>query len=156
MSRVFVLIAMLVACDSTPVGPYEGQQAPSLRGTALNGAPVDLSRLQGKPTVVVFWASWCGPCKKEAPEVVRLARSYGDRVHILGVNAGEDLRTVQRTAKAWGMSWPVVSDGDGSLMKRFKVRGVPLVLILDKDGRVRHRNNGVPSDMHRLIDGLLG
>jgi thiol-disulfide isomerase/thioredoxin len=156
MSRVFVLIAMLVACDSTPVGPYEGQQAPSLRGTALNGAPVDLSRLQGKPTVVVFWASWCGPCKKEAPEVVKLARSYGDRVHILGVNAGEDLRTVQRTAKAWGMSWPVVSDGDGSLMKRFKVRGVPLVLILDKDGRVRHRNNGVPSDMHRLIDGLLG
>jgi thiol-disulfide isomerase/thioredoxin len=117
---------------------------------------VDLSQLQGKPTVVVFWASWCGPCKKEAPEVVKLARSYGARVHILGVNAGEALPTAQRAAKAWGMSWPVVSDGDGSLMKRFKVRGVPLVLILDKDGRVRHRNNGVPSDMHRLIDGLLG
>lgn len=156
VSRFFVLFAMLVACDSTPVGPHEGQQAPSLRGTSLGGASVDLSSLKGKPTVVVFWASWCGPCKKEAPEVVKLARSYGDRVHILGVNAGEDLPTAQRAAKAWGMSWPVVSDGDGSLMKRFKVRGVPLVLILDKDGRVRHRNNGVPSDMHRLIDGLLG
>jgi cytochrome c biogenesis protein CcmG/thiol:disulfide interchange protein DsbE len=151
-----VLFAVLVACESTPVGPYEGQQAPSLRGTTLDGGSAELAALQGKPVVIVFWASWCGPCKREAPEVVKVAASYGDRVHILGVNAGEALPTAQRAAGAWGMSWPVVSDGDRSLQKRFKVQGVPLVLILDREGRVRHRNNGVPSDIHRLLDGLLG
>ncbi len=156
MARSLVLTAVLVACDTVPVGPYEGQQAPPLQGTALTGAAVDLAALQGKPTVVVFWASWCGPCKKEAPAVVKLARSYGDRVHILGVNTGEDQGTAQRAARTWGMTWPVVSDGDGSLSKRYKVRGVPLVLILDAQGRVRHRNNGMPSDIHRLLDGLLG
>jgi len=88
--------------------------------------------------------------------VVKVSQSYGDRVHILGVNAGEELGTAKRAAKAWGMQWPVVSDGDGTLMKRFKVQGVPLVLVLDGEGRVRHRNNGVPSDIHRLLDGLLG
>jgi cytochrome c biogenesis protein CcmG/thiol:disulfide interchange protein DsbE len=156
LSRFLLLIAVLVACDSTPVGPYEGQQAPSLRGTTLSGGAVDLSALQGKPTVVVFWASWCGPCRKEAPSVVRVAQSYGDRVHIVGINAGEDLGTAKRAAQAWGMTWPVVTDGDRSLQKRFAVQGVPLVLILDAQGRVRHRNNGVPSDIHRLLDGLLG
>jgi len=112
--------------------------------------------MKDKPTVVVFWASWCGPCKKEAPEVVKLAQSYGDRVNILGVNAGEDMATAQRASKAWGMTWPVISDGDRSLAKRYKLVGVPLVLIIDRDGLVRHRNNGVPSDIHRLLDGLLG
>ena len=156
MSRFLILIAVLVACDTITVGPYEGQQAPSLRGTALSGEAVDLSTMQGKPTVVVFWASWCGPCRKEAPDVVKVAKSYGARVNIVGINTGEDLATAQRAAKAWGMTWPVVSDGDGTLSKRYKVQGVPLVLILDAQGRVRHRNNGVPSDIHRLLDGLLG
>ena len=156
MLRYFLLIAVLVACSETKIGPYEGQQAPSLRGTSLSGVPVELAQMKDKPTVVVFWASWCGPCKKEAPEVVKLAQSYGDRVNILGVNAGEDMATAQRASKAWGMTWPVVSDGDRSLAKRFKLVGVPLVLIIDRDGLVRHRNNGVPSDIHRLLDGLLG
>jgi thiol-disulfide isomerase/thioredoxin len=156
LSRFLVLIAMLVACETVPVGPHEGQQAPALSGTALTGESVDLQTFRGKPTVVVFWASWCGPCRKEAPEVVKVAQTYGDKVHILGVNAGEDLTTARSAARAWGMSWPVVSDGDGTLRKRYQVRGIPLVLILDGDGRVRHRNNGVPSDIHRLLDGLLG
>jgi thiol-disulfide isomerase/thioredoxin len=156
MSRVAVLFAVLVACSSIPTGPFEGKQAPALVGSALTGETVRLEDMRGKPTVVVFWASWCGPCKKEAPQVVKVAQTYGDRVNILGVNAGEDLGTARRTAKAWGMSWPVVSDGDGSLRKRYAVRGVPLVLILDRAGVVRHRNNGVPSELHRLLDGLLG
>ena len=88
--------------------------------------------------------------------MVKVAKSYGTRVNIVGINAGEDLSTAKRAAKAWGMTWPVVSDGDGTLSKRYKVQGVPLVLILDAQGRVRHRNNGVPSDIHRLLDGLLG
>jgi len=147
---------MMVCCTSVPVGPFEGQEAPGLRGTTLTGGTGDLQALRGKPTVIVFWASWCGPCKQEAPQVVKVAQTYGDQVHILGVNAGENLATAQRAAQQWGMTWPVVSDGDGSLRKRYKVTGVPLVLIVDSDGRVRHRNNGVPSDLHRLLDGLIG
>lgn len=130
--------------------------APPIRAAALSGGQVDLTSMRGKPTVVVFWASWCGPCRVEAPEVVRVAQSYGDRIHVLGVNAGEDVGVAKRTASQWGMTWPVALDHDGKVRSSYQVQGIPLVLILDDNGLVRHRNNGMPSDIHRLLDGLLG
>lgn len=153
---MLLLFLMLSACSSTPQGPFEGRLAPPIRAVRLNGQPLALADLLGKPTVLVFWASWCGPCRAEAPEVVRVAESYGDRVHVLGVNAGEDTGVARRAAQQWGMSWPVALDNDGRIRHAYKVQGIPLVLIIDKDGMVRHRNNGMPSDIHRLLDGLLG
>ena len=85
-----------------------------------------------------------------------MAKSYGDRVQVLGVNAGEDPQTARRAAKALGMTWPVAMDADGTVRNAYAVSAIPMVLIIDKNGVVRHRNNGVPSDVHRLLDGLLG
>ena len=56
---------------------------------------------------------------------------------------------------ALGITWPVVMDMQGSIQSAYKVSGIPLVLILDGNGVVRHRNNGVPSNVHRLLDGLM-
>ena len=61
-----------------------------------------------------------------------------------------------RAAGQLGMTWPVALDLDGSIRGAYAVSAIPMVLILDKNGVVRHRNNGVPSDVHRLLDGLLG
>ncbi len=88
--------------------------------------------------------------------MVRVAQSYGDRIHVLGINAGEDAGVAKRAAKQWGMTWPVGLDHDGRVRSAYQVQGIPLVLVLDEDGLVRHRNNGMPSDIHRLLDGLLG
>jgi cytochrome c biogenesis protein CcmG/thiol:disulfide interchange protein DsbE len=159
MSRLFPVLLLLVGlttCDRAPEGPFEGRVAPALRGAGLSGETVDLRSLRGKPTVVVFWASWCGPCRAEAPEVVRVARSYGARIHVVGVNTGEDAGVARRVAGQWGMTWPVVLDHDGRIASTYAVQGIPLVLIVDENGIVRHRNNGLPSDIHRLLDGLLG
>ena len=151
-----ILISGFVACGGTPVGPMEGQQAPVFEAQRMNGSKLNLGQLRGQPTVVVFWASWCGPCRKEAPDVVRVAQSYGEKVNIVGINAGERGGVAKRAAREMGITWPVVMDSDGAIQKQYQVTGIPLVLVLDSDGRVRHRNNGVPSDIHRLLDGLLG
>jgi thiol-disulfide isomerase/thioredoxin len=120
----------------------------------MDGGNFRLEQTQGKPTVLVFWASWCGPCRKEAPEVARIAHSYGAAINVVGVNAGETLSVARRAAAEMGVTWPVVMDSDGKIQSQYKVTGIPLVLVLDKDGLVRHRNNGVPTDIHRLLDGL--
>ena len=106
--------------------------------------------------MLVFWASWCGPCRQEAPDVARVYKNYGQQINLVGINAGENKGTAQRAAKQMGITWPVVMDTNGALQSLFKVTGIPLILILDENGVVRHRNNGVPSDVHRLLDGLLG
>ena len=152
----FIVLFAVSACGGTPVGPMEGQQAPVFEAQRMNGDKVSLAEFRGQPTVLVFWASWCGPCRKEAPDVVRVAKSYGKKVNIVGINAGERGDVAKRAAREMGITWPVVMDSDGSIQSQYKVAGIPLVLVLDSDGRVRHRNNGVPSDIHRLLDGLLG
>lgn len=110
---------------------------------------------EGKPTVLVFWASWCGPCRKEAPQIASVAAQYGTAVNVVGVNAGESVAVAQRAAQGMGIQWPVFMDLKGQIQTLYKVNGIPLVLILDAEGVVRHRNNGVPSNVHRLLDGLM-
>ena len=139
-----------------PEGPQEGQRAPDFTANQMDGSTFHLEAVRGKPTVLVFWASWCGPCRKEAPDVARVAKSYGSRVNLVGINAGESLEVAKRTAPQLGITWPVVLDPKGAIQSQYQVTGIPLVLVLDAEGRVRHRNNGIPSDIHRLLDGLLG
>jgi cytochrome c biogenesis protein CcmG/thiol:disulfide interchange protein DsbE len=153
---IVVCFGLVASCESTKVGPQEGQHAPQFQAAAMNGGNLRLDAYSGKPILLVFWASWCGPCRVEAPQVQRVASDYGDRVQVLGVNAGEDLSTARRAAAEMGIAWPVAMDADGAVRASYAVSAIPMVLIIDKNGVVRHRNNGVPSDVHRLLDGLLG
>ena len=61
-----------------------------------------------------------------------------------------------RAARDWGITWPVVPDPLAAIARAYAVSAIPLVLVLDADGLVRYRGNGMPSDAHRLLDGLLG
>ena len=150
------LLATLLACDRPSVGPYEGRLAPEIGALDLEGHAVTVDALSGKPTVVVFWASWCGPCRKETPEVAALHADYGDRVHVVGVNAGEQATKAKTASTQLGMTWPVVLDPDGAVQRRYQVSAIPLVVVLDAQGLVRYRGHALPTDIHRLLDGLLG
>jgi len=150
-----VLAFTLMACTGAPAGPHEGQQAPNFEASLMRGGPTTLAAFRGKPTMLVFWASWCGPCRKEAPDVAKIAASYGSAINVVGINAGESIGTAKRAAEQMGITWPVVMDMKGGIQSAYKVSGIPLVMILDGNGVVRHRNNGVPSNVHRLLDGLM-
>ena len=158
MIRGVLIACLLVAvagCWADPGGPYEGQRAPSIEGSLMSGGALDFESLRGKPTMLIFWASWCGPCRQEAPEIASIAQQHGAAINLLAVNAGEPLAVAQRAAKEMAIRWPVVMDSDGSIQSLYNVSGIPLVVILDADGVVRHRNNGMPSNIHRLLDGLM-
>lgn len=156
MRLLLLLSLVLAACGGTPTGPYEGERAPDMNGPTVDGRNAGLSSVAGKPTVVVFWASWCGPCRREAPLVAELALSYGDRVGVIGVNAGEDASTARAAAEALHMTWPVLLDLDGRISQAYEVEALPTLLVLDADGLVRYRGHELPSDIHRLLDGLRG
>ena len=137
-----------------PVGPREGQRAPSFSVDALDGQTFSLETMAGKPALIVFWASWCGPCRREAEAVRGIVQSYGERLVVLSINSGEDPTKVRLSAREWGLSWPVGLDPRGRVSRAFEVDALPLVVVLDAEGRVRFRGNGLPSDPHRLLDGL--
>ena len=121
-----------------PLSRVEPYAAPEIAGPAVDGSgPVALSTLRGEPTLVNFWASWCAPCRREAP----LLKGFAERhpgLRVLGV-AGEGRDPAARFAGRVGWAWPTVADPDERLRRRFRVPGLPATFFIDAEGRVRGR-----------------
>jgi thiol-disulfide isomerase/thioredoxin len=155
--RGLVLLFLIAACTSAPParGVLEGEVAIPLTGTLRGAGELSLDSLQGTPVVVVFWASWCAPCMKEIPHFNALVQEYGDKVKVLGVNMGESEAVVYRTQKQKGMRYDSLMDVKGEIASAWRVRKLPLMLVVDKQGRIRFRGLATQHQTIVLLDSLV-
>ena len=100
-----------------------------------DGRHTSLRGLYGQPVVINFWATWCGPCRREMPELMRAADEDPNLV-MLAVNVQETVETVQPFAEEFRMNTPVALDPEGLLQDVYGVRGLPTSFFVDKEGRV--------------------
>jgi peroxiredoxin len=130
--------------------PGVGQIAPEFALTSLEGKPVTLSQFQGRFVVIHFAATWCPFCNAELPHLVALDKAYRDKgVQVLIIDIGERKTAVERTARKFGVAFPVLLDTDGTVAKRYAPpktvqpdlgRDEVMVaanLLLDREGRIR-------------------
>lgn len=100
-----------------------------------DGRHTSLRALYGQPVVINFWATWCGPCRREMPELMRVADEDPNLV-MLTVNVQEAVETVQPFAEEFRMNTPIVMDPEGLLQDVYGVRGLPTTFFVNKEGRV--------------------
>jgi len=110
-----------------------GSSAPSFELPVLDGSGVLTDEdLRGKPVVINFWASWCIPCREEAPLLEKTWRAYRDQgVVILGVNIQDAKSDAKRFVEEFGITYPIVRDLDQSLTRDFGVKGLPETFFVD-------------------------
>jgi peroxiredoxin len=131
------------ATSDARVGIRRGQLAPNFEATDLSGKRVWLSDLQGKVVLVNFYASWCTACRKELPAFQRIWEKYRDQgFEILGVNNGESKGTATDYLRGNGAEFNAVLDPDQTIVGEYKVRGMPVSVLLDRNGAVLHYNAG--------------
>ena len=123
-----VIAAMAFGKGSTGSSP--GGMAFS--GTTLSGQEFDLSAYRGRPVVVNFWASWCGWCAKEMPDLVRFAAAHPE-VAVVGVDVNDQVPAAQQFAAQYGLTFPLVADEDGQIFGRFDSQGLPTTVFFDKN-----------------------
>jgi peroxiredoxin len=121
-----------------------GQPAPEIKLPSPDGKEIALSSLRGKVVLIDFWASWCGPCRKEMPNVVKAYSKYKSKgFEIFGVSLDQDKdRWIEAIAKD-GITWPQVSDlkqWNSQVVKLFNIQGIPYTVLLDKEGNILAKN----------------
>jgi thiol-disulfide isomerase/thioredoxin len=104
----------------------------------VDGAPFDLTKWHGKVVLIDFWATWCGPCMHEVPNVVAAYNKYHDKgFEIIGVSLDQDKSALLRTTAQKGMTWPQYFDGKGwnnAVSSAFQIRSIPSMWLVTKKG----------------------
>jgi cytochrome c biogenesis protein CcmG, thiol:disulfide interchange protein DsbE len=141
-----VVLALALAIGLSGKGGPGGRLAPALPRQLLAGSPVTLATLRaaadGRPALVVFWASWCEPCRREAPAVERFARSPVGRGRVVGVDWNDEAQSARRFVREYHWSFPNLRDGEGSVGYAYGLTGLPSTFVIGADGRIAQTLRG--------------
>jgi thiol-disulfide isomerase/thioredoxin len=133
--------------------------APEFKLTALDGKPLTLESLRGEVVFLNFWATWCGPCRAEIPDLVVLQHRYKGRLQIIGLDVDDDdPAEVQKFATESGINYPVALAPDDLRMAYGGIPALPTSFVLNAEGRVVQKHVGLwdPALYETEIRALLG
>ena len=133
------------ATEGSEAAPTEGSEAPDTAApdvllTDRDGNEVHLSDFAGKPIILNFWASWCGPCKSEMPDLEEAYLKYGDEIHFLMVNCTDGSRETVQIASDFiadaGYTFPVYFDTTYEAAYTYGASSIPLTYFIDAEGNL--------------------
>ncbi len=131
-------VANAVAAAILTSGP-----APDFTLHSVAGPNLRLHEQRGQVVMLNFWASWCGPCRQEMPQLDRLYEKYhAAGFQLLGVNVDEDIRNASGVSSKLGVHFPVLLDTEKKVSRLYDLSTMPSTVLIDRDGRVRYVHHG--------------
>jgi peroxiredoxin len=143
LPRLLLGAALLAAAGLASAATAVGANAPDFTLKTLGGPNMRLQEQRGKVVLVNFWATWCGPCRKEIPHLNRIADKYkSSGLVLMGVNVDDDVRNASDVATKLKVSFPVLLDTDKRVSKLYDLNSMPSTMVIDRSGRVRYLHRG--------------
>lgn len=138
--------------------PEVGSRAPDFELQAASGETIRMSAYRGRPVMINFWATWCGPCRVEMPAIQnRFERHRENGLVVLAVNFDESRETVLEFGKELGLTFPLLLDPGGEIQRRFLVRGYPTTFFIDEKGVITTEHIGAMTEglLDEYLDGIV-
>jgi peroxiredoxin len=142
-----------------PVFETVSKPAPGFSLPGLDGRTVSLADYAGKKVVVSYWASWCGPCKIELPELSEFYKQYhkaDSDFEVLAISVDENRADAEHYARDEKLPFPVLLDKDSKVAEAYSVEGIPTVFVIDKAGKVMYAHTGLDEMMQVQLMSQLG
>lgn len=167
MQTLRSLCALLLAVSLSIVGGCQGSGGGGGEATLssieewinVDDAAPTFDALRGKPVVVEFWATWCGPCVKSVPHLVELHDRYAeDGLTILGIHAqrgSEDRAAIEDFIERMGMAYAVGIDRDGTVMQGYGVSGIPDAFVYSREGELVWTGHPLSPSFTKAVESVL-
>jgi len=136
----FLLCVTSAQAGTLPEGliKLDGRPAPALKLSDLDGKITDLAALRGQWVMVHFWASWCGPCRRELPAIAAMVQTKPAALALVMVNTAETEDEVFAFLASVAPALSTLLDKDGQVTERWQPRGLPSTFFVDPRGRLRY------------------
>ncbi len=155
--RAALLFALVLATACT-AAKDKNAVASNFKLLDLDGKTVQLSDFKGRPVMIDFWATWCPPCRETIPALVKLHKTYAPRgLVVLGISMDEGgWDSVQQFVRSHGITYPVLK-GNDAVQDAYQVRTIPMIVFIDKEGKMVRRFIGVGGDgeLDKAAEALL-
>ncbi len=121
--------------------PKVGFNAPHFSLLSMDRQAFEVKGQRDKPVILNFWASWCGPCRQEAPALKAIYEKYQDRLDFYAINltSDDDLESAKAFVNEFNLPFPVLLDETGSVSKQYQVSSIPTTYFIDANGVIRHK-----------------
>ena len=134
-SVIFVSVAATAATTSGP--------APDFHLQARDGTQISLADLKGQVVMINFWATWCGPCRQEMPQLEALYQRYSSLgFSLLGVNVEDDPKGAEEWLADTPVSFPILFDSENRVTELYDVVAMPSTVLIDRSGNMRYLHHG--------------
>ncbi|WP_234414092.1 TlpA disulfide reductase family protein [Ideonella sp. A 288] len=151
--RAACVAAALLAFAPVHAAVQTDTAAPDFTLRTLDGPALRLAEQRGRVVLVNFWASWCGPCRQEMPQLNRLHDKYrAAGLVLLGINIDDDPRQAAALKERYELRFPVLLDTDKAVVKRYDLGAMPATVLIDRDGRVRRLHRGYRDGLELTYD----
>ncbi len=141
-SALVIIVVLMVIPEFVHAGQFP-EVAPSFTLMDLNGKSVSLEGFRGKIVFLVFWASWCAPCREELPELDRIYKKFNHLgFEVIAVSVDGSDSNMECFLRKFPISFPILIDKQGDVNDAYRVSGLPIGFIIGKDNSIRYTHRG--------------
>jgi cytochrome c biogenesis protein CcmG/thiol:disulfide interchange protein DsbE len=154
MKKIFLIltpailaISILVSCNQRKSESNKGSENLTAESFSLEtvdaSKKVSLDDYKGKPVIVNFWATWCGPCKEELPVFQKMWNRYKDKdIAFIGIDVMDDRSNAAKYIKNNDITYTILYDQQGEISSKYKVVALPATFFIDREGKIAVKNYG--------------